>query len=142
MFGGIANGSDAVVGSRFSRHSLLVNYPFGKILANRGFHVLFSIMFRSARRDLTNNLKLMRTELARGMELKEPWFAINAEVGLQLALMDCRLMEVPISWINRTFDMGQSKFRVLEVGSGYVRVLWRLFLKTRCGTCKLKTPDL
>ena len=76
------------------------------------------------------------------MELKEPWFAINAEVGLQLALMDCRLMEVPISWINRTFDMGQSKFKVLEVGGGYVRVLWRLFLKTRCGTRKLKTPVL
>jgi dolichol-phosphate mannosyltransferase len=142
MFDAIAEGFDAAVGSRFSRHSLLINYPFGKILANRGFHVLFSIMFRMARRDLTNNLKLMRTELARAMELKEAWFAVNAETGLQLALMDCRLKEVPISWINRTFDMGQSTFRVLKVGGGYARVLWRLFMKTKFGTRKLPTPDL
>ena len=142
MFDAIAEGFDGAVGSRFSRHSLLINYPFGKILANRGFHVLFSLAFRTARRDLTNNLKLMRTELARAMELKEPWFAVNAETGLQLALMDCRLKEVPISWINRTFDMGQSTFRVLKVGGGYARVLWRLFKQTRMGTRKLDTPKL
>ena len=142
MFDAIVDGSDAAVGSRFSRHSLLINYPFGKILANRGFHVLFSLIFRTARRDLTNNLKLMRSELAHAMVLKEPWFAVNAETGLQLALMDCQLKEVPVSWVNRTFDMGQSTFRVLKAGGGYARVLWRLFCETRFGTNKIETPDL
>ena len=68
------------------------------------------------------------------MELTEPWFAINSEIGLQLALMKCDLKEVPISWIDRSFDMGQSSFRVLKVGGGYARVLWRLARKSKFGT--------
>jgi hypothetical protein len=34
--------------------------------------------------------------------------------------------EVPISWINRTPDMGMSSFRLMRVGGGYWRVLGRL----------------
>ena len=40
LFDAAAAGSDVVVGSRFSRHSVLLNYPFQKIVANRGFHAL------------------------------------------------------------------------------------------------------
>ena len=44
MFDAITeDGIVAAVGSRFSRHSVLINYPFGKILANRSFHLLFNI---------------------------------------------------------------------------------------------------
>jgi len=135
MFDAITkDGVDAAVGSRFSRHSVLINYPFGKILANRGFHLCFNILCRRWCRDLTNNLKLMRRETVDRMELTEPWFAINSEIGLQLALMKCGLKEVPISWIDRSFDMGQSSFRVLKVGGGYARVLWRLARKSKFGT--------
>lgn len=135
MFDAITkDGVDAAVGSRFSRHSVLINYPFGKILANRGFHLCFNILCRRWCRDLTNNLKLMRRETVERMELTESWFAINSEIGLQLALMKCGLKEVPISWIDRSFDMGQSSFRVLKVGGGYARVLWRLARKSKFGT--------
>ncbi len=40
MFDAAADGVDVVFGSRFSRRSVLINYPFGKIVANRAFHVL------------------------------------------------------------------------------------------------------
>src|SRR5262249_14436806 len=40
MFDAAAEGYDLVVGSRFSRHSVLLNYPWPKIIANRAFHVL------------------------------------------------------------------------------------------------------
>ena len=141
MFDAAADGADAVFGSRFSRHSLLIGYPFGKIVANRAFHLLLNLVFRRRLRDLTNNLKLMRTGLALGLDLREPWFAVNAEIGLQLALTDCRLKEVPVSWINRSFDMGHSTFRVLKVGGGYARVLARLAARTWLGFRKLSpTP--
>jgi len=135
MLDAAADGADAVFGSRFSRQSVLINYPFGKILANRSFHLMANLLLRLPRlRDVTNNLKLMRGELARQLVITEPWFAANAEIGLQLAMLGGAIREVPISWVNRTFDMGQSSFKVLKSGTGYARVLWRFAQTTRFGS--------
>jgi dolichol-phosphate mannosyltransferase len=128
LFDGVAEGYDVAVGSRFSRHSVLLNYPLVKIIANRAFHMIARIVLIAGFRDLTNNLKLMRREVAQSLLLREPGFAINAETGLQPLLMGYRVKEVPISWIGRSVDMGVSSFRVLKVGGGYWRVLYRLWL--------------
>jgi ABC-type Fe3+-hydroxamate transport system substrate-binding protein len=128
LFDGLIEGYDVAVGSRFSRHSVLLNYPFAKILANRGFHMIARIVLIGDFRDLTNNLKLMRREVARDLLLREPGFAVNAETGLQPLLMGYRVKEVPISWIGRGVDMGVSSFRVLKAGGGYWRVLYGLWL--------------
>ena len=141
MFDAIAEGADVVFGSRFSRQSVLINYPFGKILANRSFHLLANLIFRFARRDVTNNLKLMERAIAAQLVIDEPWFAANAEIGLQLALLGKTVREVPISWINRTFDMGQSSFKVLASGGGYARVLWRFAKATGFGRRKLDNTN-
>ncbi len=129
LFDSAAMGYDVVVGGRFSRHSVLLNYPVQKIIANRGFHCLAQLLLRSRFRDLTNNLKLMRREVIERLELVEPGFAVNAEIGLQPLLMRYRVQEVPISWVNRTPDMGSSSFRLVRVGGGYWRVLYRLWLR-------------
>jgi len=128
LFDAVAEGSDVAVGSRFSRHSVLLNYPFMKIIANRAFHMIARLVLLTRFRDLTNNLKLMRREVVQNLLLREPGFAINAETGLQPLLMGYRVIEVPISWIGRGIDMGVSSFRVLKVGGGYWRVLYRLWL--------------
>ncbi len=133
LFDAAAKGYDVVVGSRFSRHSVLLNYPFKKILANRGFHALAQVMFLRKFRDLTNNLKLLRREVVEQLQLTQPHFAVNAEIGLQPLLMGYSVREVPISWIQRTPDMGVSSFRLAKVGSGYWQVLFRLWLKTVFG---------
>ena len=133
MFDAAAEGCDAVLGSRFSRHSVLINYPFAKILANRVFHLVFNLMFRRTVRDITNNLKLMQADAVRGLELTERWFAINAEIGIQLILDDWVTREVPISWINRDFEMGQSSFSLLRSAGGYLRVLLRAAHAYRLG---------
>lgn len=129
LFDAAAEGYDVVVGSRFSRHSVLLNYPFQKIVANRGFHVLAQVMLRRRFRDLTNNLKLMRREVVEKLQLTQPGFAANAETGLQPLLMGYSVKEVPISWINRTPEMGVSSFRLASVGGGYWQVLFRLWLQ-------------
>jgi glycosyltransferase involved in cell wall biosynthesis len=128
LFDGIAEGYDVAVGSRFSRHSVLLNYPWIKIIANRAFHVIARITLIAGFRDLTNNLKLMRREVLQNLVLREPGFAINAETGLQPLLSGYRVKEVPISWIGRGVDMGVSSFKVFKVGGGYWRVLYRLWL--------------
>jgi len=130
LFDAAAEGYDVAVGSRFSRHSVLLNYPIQKIVMNRGFHLLARILFLNPNiRDLTNNLKLMRRTVVENLKLTQPGFAINAETGLQPLLMGYSVKEVPISWINRTPDMGVSSFRLVKVGGGYWQVLLRLWLK-------------
>jgi SAM-dependent methyltransferase len=126
-------GYDVVVGSRFSRHSVLLNYPFPKIVANRGFHLLARIVLLRGFRDLTNNLKLLKREVVERLILTQPWFAINAETGLQPLVMGYTVKEVPISWINRSPDMGSSSFRLVRAGGGYLRVLGNLWLASVLG---------
>jgi len=133
LFDAAADGYDVVVGSRFSRHSVLLNYPFQKVIANRGFHTIAQLVLWRRFRDLTNNLKLMRREVAERLILEEPGFAVNAETGLQPLVMGYRVAEVPISWINRAPDMGSSSFRLMRVGGGYWRVLRRLWRRMRIG---------
>jgi len=133
LFDAIAKGYDVALGSRFSRHSILLNYPVQKIVANRGFHLLAQLVLCRRFRDLTNNLKLMRRDVLDKLQLIEPGFAVNAETGLQPLLMGYNIKEVPISWINRAPDMGMSSFRLLCVSCGYWRVLYRLWVRCVLG---------
>ena len=114
LLDGAAEGYDVVIGSRFSRHSVLLNYPFMKILANRAFHAIAVVLFGRRIRDVTNNLKIMRREVVQNLRLRQPGFAVNAETGLQPILLGYRVKQVPISWINRTPGMGISSFRLHE----------------------------
>lgn len=129
LFDAAAEGHDVIVGSRFSRHSVLLNYPFMKIVANRAFHALARFLLRINFRDVTNNLKLLKREVIADLELRQPGFAINAETGLEPYVLGYRIREVPISWINRTPGMGSSSFRLVKVGGGYWKVLLGLWLK-------------
>jgi dolichol-phosphate mannosyltransferase len=133
LFDGAAEGNDVVIGSRFSRHSVLLNYPFAKIFANRAFHALAVVLFGRRIRDVTNNLKIMRREVVIDLQLREPGFAVNAETGLQPMLLGYRVKQVPISWINRTPEMGKSSFRLVSVGGSYWKVLVGLWLKCAFG---------
>ena len=133
LFDAAAEDYDVVIGSRFSRHSVLLNYPFTKILANRAFHTLAVLLFRRRIRDVTNNLKIMRSEVVKDLRLHQPGFAVNAETGLQPILLGYRVKQVPISWINRTPGMGASSFRLVQVGGGYWAVLGGLWLKYAFG---------
>jgi dolichol-phosphate mannosyltransferase len=128
LFDAVSEGYDVAVGSRFSRHSVLLNYPFQKIFANRVFHLIANVLLWARFRDLTNNLKLMRRPVVNRLKLLERGFAVNAEIGLQPLLLGYKVKEVPISWVGRGVDMGISSFRVLRAGGSYSRVLRRLWL--------------
>ena len=133
LFDAVEDGYDVAVGSRFSRHSVLLNYPASKIVANRMFHAISQLALLARFRDLTNNLKLMRREVAQNLILLEPGFAVNAEIGMQPLVMGFTIREVPISWIGRGIDMGTSSFRIIKAGIGYWRVLYRLWLRRFIG---------
>jgi SAM-dependent methyltransferase len=141
MFDEAAAGADVVLGSRFSRSSVLINYPLMKILCNRSFHLLLNLIFLRKMRDVTNNLKLMRREVVEDLDLESAWFAANAETGLKPILMGYDVRPVAISWINRTPEMGASSFSLLKNGLGYARILARLAWRSRFGTRPLPRPS-
>lgn len=126
LFDAVAAGKDGAIGSRFSHQSILVNYPLPKILANRAFHVLLRPFLGRRVRDVSNNLKLYRDDVVRDLEITEPGFAANAEIGIQPLLARRDIEEVPMSWVDRAPGMGTSTFAIARAGPGYIRVLARL----------------
>jgi dolichol-phosphate mannosyltransferase len=131
LFDAIARGRDGAIGSRFSYDSMLINYPFPKILANRAFHTLANLMLPIRARDLSNNLKLFRADILKELVIEQPHFAANAETGLKPVLAGYDIEEVPISWINRTIDMGSSTFKVAKVAPGYFAALVSILVQSR-----------
>ncbi|MGE0101405.1 MAG: glycosyltransferase [Blastocatellales bacterium] len=133
LFEAVAAGRDGAVGSRFSSETVMFDYPFLKILCNRGFHLLINLLLPVKVRDVTNNLKLYRAEIFRGLEIAEDHFAANLETGLKPILSGYDIEEVPVSWINRTAGMGSSSFNLMRVGPGYVRALARIVIDRLLG---------
>ncbi len=128
LFDAIAEGYDGAIGSRFSHESVLINYPFFKILCNRAFHLLVKLLLLPHVRDTSNNLKIYRADILRTLVIEQPHFAANVETGLKPLLSQYRIKEVPISWINRTADMGRSSFKIVKVAPDYflalVKMVW------------------
>jgi hypothetical protein len=123
LFDVVAAGHDGAIGSRFSHESLLINYPFLKIICNRGFHLIANLVLPIRMRDISNNLKLYRADIFKGLSIEQPGFAANAETGLKALLSGFDIQEVPISWINRSINMGTSSFRLRSDAPGYLGVL-------------------
>jgi SAM-dependent methyltransferase len=129
LFAAIVAGYDGAIGSRFSHESVLINYPLPKILANRGFHLLLNLLLGLRVRDVSNNLKLMRSDVLKRIDIEENHFAANVETGLKPIVGGYAIKEVPISWINRTTEMGTSSFRLLRVAPQYAMALFRIVWK-------------
>jgi glycosyltransferase involved in cell wall biosynthesis len=116
-------GVDGVIGSRFVEGGKVVRYPLLKRLMNRLFHNVIKMVFRVKQHDLTNNFKLYRAEIFRSLPWQSNGFAMNAETGLLPVLAGYTLVEVPVVWVDRAPEMGQSKFGLLKHGGGYLRVI-------------------
>lgn len=146
LFDVIAAGHDGAIGSRFSHDSVLINYPFFKIVCNRGFHLLVNLLLPARVRDISNNLKLMRREILQNLEIEQDHFAANAETGLKPILAGYDIVEVPISWINRTAEMGSSSFRIVKVAPNYflalLHTVWNIWRGRRKFVKPAGTPGL
>jgi glycosyltransferase involved in cell wall biosynthesis/SAM-dependent methyltransferase len=145
LFDIVAAGRDGAIGSRFSLESVLINYPFLKVLCNRAFHLLIRLFLPVRVRDISNNLKLYRAEILKGLEIDQDHFAANVETGLKPVLSGYDIQEAPISWINRTTMMGTSSFRLLRVGPGYlfafVRIVFNVWRGKRSFVDRIRSDE-
>jgi SAM-dependent methyltransferase len=131
MFDAVANGRDGAIGSRFTHESVLIHYPFSKMLLNRFCHALIKLFLMDHVRDISNNLKLYRADILHDLEIESPHFSANLETGLKPILAGYDIVQTPISWINRAPGMGISTFRLGQVGGDYARALWRCWRARR-----------
>jgi len=81
-------------------------------------------------------LKIFRSEVAKKLVIESDDFAANVETGLKPILLGYRAVEVPISWVNRSVDMGLSTFQIFKTGPNYWKILlrltWRRITKQPC----------
>ena len=56
-------------------------------------------------------------------------FSANAETGLKPLLLGYKVVEVPISWVDRSINMGFSTFRIFKTGPNYFKILLCLFYR-------------
>ena len=115
---------DGVIGSRFVKGGKVVGYPFLKLFMNRLFHWVVKTMFQIEQNDLTNNFKLYRATIFESIPWKSDGFAMNAETGLLPILFGYQIVEVPVVWVDRSPQMGRSKFGLFKHGGGYVQVIF------------------
>mgnify|MGYP001590685828 CR=1 FL=1 len=121
-------GYDMVIGSRYIPGGQLIGYPKFKKVANRAFHSVVRPVLGIPVQDLTNNFKLMKSEIAKRIPSIEPHFAVNAETGIYPSMLGYKVGEVPVPWFQR--DFGSSKFDLMRLATSYSRVLLRaLWLK-------------
>lgn len=114
---------DGLIGSRYKESDSLIHYPYLKKFFNRSFHLLVRILFSIKHADLTNNFKLYKKEVFDSFSISENGFAANAETGLYPVIAGFNIGEIPVIWYARGTNMGISKFKLLLVAPGYIRVL-------------------
>lgn len=120
--------ADAVFGSRFLKKSKVLNYPFTKLILNRIFNLIVSLLFLSKYNDYTNAFKIYKKNTL--LELK-PFISENFNIFLELPLKiisrKYTFIITPINWYNR--KIGKSKFKIRELGSKYLFTLLYCWLE-------------
>ena len=119
---------DAIFGTRFSKESMVKNYPTFKLILNRIFNNIVRIVFFSKYNDFTNAFKIYkRKTLVSLFPLVSEHFNIFLELPLKIINRKHKFKIIPIKWINR--KKGYSKFKVNELGSMYMFTLLYCFLE-------------
>ena len=119
---------DAVFGSRFIKGSVVKNYPKKKLILNRIFNSLVKFLFWSEYNDFTNAFKIYKKV---SLEKCKPFVSENFNIFLELPLKiisrGFNFEIIPIKWTTR--KIGQSKFKLSELGSKYLFTLLYCFLE-------------
>ena len=110
---------DAVLGTRFAKNSKVKNYPYLKLLLNRVANNIIRILFLSKYNDFTNAFKIYkRTTLLKLFPIVSENFNVFLELPLKIITRKLNYKIISINWYGR--KIGESKFKIKEVGSKYV----------------------
>jgi glycosyltransferase involved in cell wall biosynthesis len=83
------------------------SHSFVYVLGNKGVTLAANMLFNVYIHDLMSCHKVMRTELFRQLPLREPGFAIEAEIVARLVQRGERIFETPVSYLARQTAEGK-----------------------------------
>ena len=119
---------NAVFGSRFIKGSRISNYPVFKLFLNRLANNLIKFIFFSKFNDFTNAFKIYKkSTLIKLYPLVSENFNIFLELPLKIMTRNLNYKIVSINWYGR--KIGESKFKIKEIGSKYIFTLIYCFLE-------------
>ena len=122
------NKLDAVFGSRFTKKSKVIDYPFKKLILNRIFNIIVQILFLNKYNDYTNAFKIYNAKVLKNMvPFVSESFNIFLEMPLKVISRKYSYEIVSINWYNR--KLGSAKFNIKELTAKYLFTLIYCFIE-------------
>jgi len=103
----IETDADVVYGTRFKGGKYSRLHFFWHYLANKILTTITNIVTNLNMSDMETGYKLFRSEVIKGINLKENSFGIEPEITIKLAKKRCIFYEVPISYNGRSYEEGK-----------------------------------
>ena len=108
---------DVVYGSRFlGSHTGMY---FWNAVGNKGLTFLTNFLYNCWISDMETCYKVMRTEIIRGLNLESSDFRLEPEITAKVLRRGHRILEVPISYIGRTYEEGKK----MKPSQGFYAIL-------------------
>jgi len=108
---------DVVFGSRFmGSHTGMY---FWNAIGNKSLTFLTNFLFNCWISDMETCYKVMRTEIIRELNLESNDFRLEPEITAKVLKRGHRILEVPISYIGRTYEEGKK----MKPSQGFYAIL-------------------
>jgi dolichol-phosphate mannosyltransferase len=119
---------DCVFGTRFSKESKVVDYPWLKLAINRAANRFIQMLFGIKYNDVTNAFKMYRSYVIAGLRpFLSHHFNLTVELPLKAIVRGYSYSVLPNDWINR--KTGESKLKIKEMGSRYLFIVLYCFIE-------------
>ena len=99
--------ADVVYGSRLSGGRPQRAYLFWHRVGNRFLSLLTGVLYNTTLSDMETGYKAFRTEVLKGLDLREDDFAVEPEITAKLCRQKLRIYELPVSYYGRTYAEGK-----------------------------------
>jgi glycosyltransferase involved in cell wall biosynthesis len=103
----IKGNADVVYGSRFLGEGPHRVHFFWHYVGNRFLTILSNMFSNLNLTDMETCFKVFRTEIIRGIDIRENGFGIEPEITAKVAKKNCRIYEVGISYYGRSYNEGK-----------------------------------
>ena len=103
--------ADMVIGSRWAKGGGVEGYDPYKYWLNRGYQLLFRILYRTRVHDLTLGFKLCAADIFKAMPWDSQFHDIGCETTMRPIRAGARVTEVPTVWVRRKEGESSNPFR-------------------------------
>lgn len=125
----IEEGYDCVFGSRFTKDSIVKDYPLLKLFINRLANTFIRILFLIKYNDVTNAFKCYRVEVIKAIQpLHALYFNITVEMPLKAIVRGFSHVQIPINWYGR--KSGVSKLGIKQMARKYLFTVLYVWLES------------